>query len=235
MQISPEKIKYFRQENGWSQDVLAKASGLSLRTIQRAEKEGNASAESQLAIAGALNKPLQDLALVSSQIEANWKWRNIMQSVLGIISVLGAIIMLVILGGDIGMFTDCYSIIYILLFMYAATGIAYGGHGIMKSVLGFKYLFTNEISSSDATLFLSTIIKQQIYFVYGGAFIGIIIGYIAILSHYNELIANESLYAAYAVCLLVLLYAAIIAEGILRPLSAKLNRHQISTISTPTQ
>ena len=37
MQISPEKIKHFRKENGWSQEVLAKASGLSLRTIQRIE------------------------------------------------------------------------------------------------------------------------------------------------------------------------------------------------------
>jgi len=65
--------------------------------------------------------------------------------------------------------------------------------------------------------------------VYGSAFIGIIIGFIAILSHHKELIADDSLYAAYAVCLLILLYAAIIAEGILRPLAAKLERGQAST------
>jgi transcriptional regulator with XRE-family HTH domain len=36
--LSPERVKYFRKDNGWSQELLAKASGLSLRTIQRAEK-----------------------------------------------------------------------------------------------------------------------------------------------------------------------------------------------------
>ncbi|MCH2055477.1 MAG: helix-turn-helix domain-containing protein [Thalassotalea sp.] len=42
MQISPEKIKYFRKQNGWSQEVPAKAAGVSLRTIQRIENDANA-------------------------------------------------------------------------------------------------------------------------------------------------------------------------------------------------
>ncbi|WDE04707.1 hypothetical protein SG34_025830 [Thalassomonas viridans] len=48
--LSPERIKYLRHDNDWSQELLAKASGLSLRTIQRAEKEGNSSQETQLAM-----------------------------------------------------------------------------------------------------------------------------------------------------------------------------------------
>ncbi len=53
--LSPERVKHFRKDNGWSQELLAKASGLSLRTIQRAEKDGNSSAETQLALAAAFN------------------------------------------------------------------------------------------------------------------------------------------------------------------------------------
>ena len=223
MQISPEKIRYFRKENGWSQEVLAKASGLSLRTIQRAEKEGNASGESQLAIAAALNKSTKELALVSSQIEVQWKRRNIMQGIIALLVVFAAITMLVVLGGDIGMFSDGYSALFVLLFMYAATAIAFGGQGLVKSVVGLRYLFASDISTSHATQFLSVILRKQINFVYGGAFIGLIVGYIAIMSHYAELASNNSLQAAYAVCVLVLLYAAIIAEGVLRPLSIKLN------------
>ena len=220
--LSPERVKHFRKDNGWSQELLAKASGLSLRTIQRAEKDGNSSAETQLALAAAFNISLKDLALVSPQIEAQWKWRNIMQSVIALFVVFSAVIMLVLLGGDIGMFSDYYSGLFILLFMYAATAVAFGGHGMVKSIIGLKYLFASEISTSDSTLFLSFIISKQIKFIYGGALIGIIIGMISILSHYQESIESGSLHAAYAVCLLVLLYASVIAEGVLRPLSIKL-------------
>lgn len=226
--LSPERVKFFRKDNGWSQELLAKASGLSLRTIQRAEKDGNSSAETQLALAAAFNTSLKDLILVSPQIEAQWKWRSIMQSIIALLVVFSAVLMLVILGGDLGMFTDFYSGIFILLFMYAATAIAFGGQGMIKSIIGLKYLFASDISSSDSTNFLSIILNKQIRFIYGGAIIGLLVGYVAILSHYEEALVSGSLHAAYAVCLLVLLYAAIIAEGLLRPLAAKLEHRELA-------
>lgn len=222
--LSPERVKHYRKDNGWSQELLAKASGLSLRTIQRAEKDGNSSAETQLALAAAFNISPQDLTLVSPQIEAQWKWRNIMQSFIALVVVFSAVMMLIMLGGDIGMFTDFYSGLFIILFMYAATAVAFGGHGIVKSILGLRYLFASDISTSDSTQYLSIILSKQVKFIYGGAFIGLIIGFISILSHYNEALESGSLHAAYAVCLLVLLYASIIAEGILRPLAIKLSQ-----------
>ncbi|WP_448211731.1 helix-turn-helix domain-containing protein [Colwellia sp. MEBiC06753] len=229
MQLSPEKIKHFRKENGWSQDLLAQAAGLSLRTVQRIEKDGNASMETQMALAAALDQPLPMLCHVSDKIEVLWKWRSMMQGLLAIATVIAAIIMLITLGGDLGMFSDLYSGIYVLAFMYSATAIAFGGQGLVKSMFGFKYLFSSEIAMSEGTRYLSTIYKKQIYFVYGGALVATIIGLIAILSHYHEVVADGSLQAAYAVCLLILLYAGIIAEGILRPLSIKLE--QSSSVS----
>lgn len=223
--LSPERVKFFRKDNGWSQELLAKASGLSLRTIQRAEKDGNSSAETQLALAAAFNISPKELFPVSSTLDVNWKRKNIMQSFLALLVVMGAVIMLGVLAGNLTMFIDIASILFVLLFMYAATVISFGTLGLIKSIKGLSYLFANEISPTPATEFLSIILKKQIFFIYGAAFIGLLLGSIAIHANVEESIV---FHRAYAVNLLVLLYAAIIAEGILRPLAAKLEHRELS-------
>jgi transcriptional regulator with XRE-family HTH domain len=55
VEINSEKLKLLREGKFWSQDELAIAAGLSLRTIQRAEREGVASLQSLKAMAAALN------------------------------------------------------------------------------------------------------------------------------------------------------------------------------------
>jgi transcriptional regulator with XRE-family HTH domain len=54
MKVNVPLIKRLREEKSWSQEHLAEASGISLRTIQRVETEGNASSETRLALAAAL-------------------------------------------------------------------------------------------------------------------------------------------------------------------------------------
>ena len=61
MKINAKKILKVRQERAWSQEELAAASGLNLRTIQRIEKRGSASLHSKRAIASALDLDIQDL------------------------------------------------------------------------------------------------------------------------------------------------------------------------------
>lgn len=221
--LSPEKIKFLRKDNGWSQELLAKAAGVSLRTIQRAEKDGNSSTETQLALAAAFDIFPNELAQEQSTPEVNWKRKSIMQSSLALAVVLGAVYMLVVLAGNLSMFIDTWSILFLLLFMYSGTVIAFGGHGLIKSVVGLKYLFATDINSTPASSHLARILKKQIHFIYGGAAVGFLIGSIAIHSHIGkgDPIA-QGIHPAYAVCLLVVLYAAIISEGILRPLASKL-------------
>ena len=43
MKINAELVKRLRQERHWSQEQLSEMCGLNLRTIQRLEKNGNAS------------------------------------------------------------------------------------------------------------------------------------------------------------------------------------------------
>lgn len=49
MNISPKKLVGLRKERGWSQEKLAAISGVSERTIQRAEKDGSCSMDTKLA------------------------------------------------------------------------------------------------------------------------------------------------------------------------------------------
>ena len=52
--INAVKLKQLRESKSWSQEHLSIAAGVSLRTIQRMESTGNASAETRLAVAAAL-------------------------------------------------------------------------------------------------------------------------------------------------------------------------------------
>src|SRR5262245_5263118 len=52
LKVDTDRIKQLRRERAMSQDELAGAAGLSVRTIQRIETEGIASLESKKALAG---------------------------------------------------------------------------------------------------------------------------------------------------------------------------------------
>jgi len=61
MKVNAALIAKLRKERSWSQDELAGASGLNLRTIQRIEKDGSASLQSKKALAAAFDIDTRDL------------------------------------------------------------------------------------------------------------------------------------------------------------------------------
>ena len=61
MKISADWVVKLRKQRSWSQDELAIASGLNLRTIQRIEKHASASLQSRKAVAAALDIDPRDL------------------------------------------------------------------------------------------------------------------------------------------------------------------------------
>jgi transcriptional regulator with XRE-family HTH domain len=229
--LSPERVKYFRKDNGWSQELLAKASGLSLRTIQRAEKDGNSSVETQLALSAAFDISPKELSHISPSIDVHWKRKNIMQNFLALFVVVGAIVMLTLIAGQLTWFLDYVSAIFLILFMYSCTIISFGTQGLIKSIKGYSYLFAQDISPTPASQYLALILKKQIVFLYAGAFIGVLVGCIAIHSNYPYIKAtsqpNLMLHRVYAVNILILLYAAIFSESILRPLATKLESRDL--------
>ena len=61
MKINADLMTQLRRKRSWSQDELAIASGLNLRTIQRIERYGIASLQSKKAVAAAFSIDTRDL------------------------------------------------------------------------------------------------------------------------------------------------------------------------------
>lgn len=61
--LNPAGIRKLREAKSWTQEHLATAAGLSIRTVQRMELEGLASSESRLAVAAALGVPVENIHL----------------------------------------------------------------------------------------------------------------------------------------------------------------------------
>lgn len=60
------RVRKLRLERGWSQEVLAEISGLSVRTIQRIERGGNASLETLGALAAVFEVDIATLSTETS-------------------------------------------------------------------------------------------------------------------------------------------------------------------------
>jgi transcriptional regulator with XRE-family HTH domain len=61
LQLRPGLIRTEREKRGWTQEQVAELTGLGVRTIQRVEATGTASAESATALAAVLEIPLATL------------------------------------------------------------------------------------------------------------------------------------------------------------------------------
>lgn len=69
MRINAQLVTTLRKKKSWSQEELATASGLNLRTIQRIESDGAASLQSRKALAAAFDVEVGDLELKESTMK----------------------------------------------------------------------------------------------------------------------------------------------------------------------
>lgn len=90
------QIRKLREARAWSQEHLAAAAGLSLRTIQRVEAEGRASAETRLALAGAFGVELSVLtaeeASALTQQPSRWQLSRVQYHGLRLAIVLASLV-----------------------------------------------------------------------------------------------------------------------------------------------
>ena len=75
MKINAERVLKARKEKAWSQEELATASGLNLRTIQRIETEASASLQSKKALASALDLDIHDLDFQEIRMRQQWEYK----------------------------------------------------------------------------------------------------------------------------------------------------------------
>ena len=71
MKLNKSKIIDLRNQQRWTQEDLAAATGVSVRTIQRVESEGVGSLETGKAIAAAFDTDLITLSAT------DWEWRHV--------------------------------------------------------------------------------------------------------------------------------------------------------------
>ncbi|PZO09919.1 MAG: hypothetical protein DCF27_04495 [Lysobacteraceae bacterium] len=89
MKISSSTVRRLRTERGWSQDQLAVASGLSLRTVQRVEAEGVASLGTAVCLAATYGAKLIDLQEEQPCSTAHpvWTWPGMLLLGIAIITL----------------------------------------------------------------------------------------------------------------------------------------------------
>ena len=75
MKINAGVVLNARKQKAWSQEELAIASGLNLRTIQRIEREASASLQSMKALASALDLDFQDLDYQEIRMRQTWEYK----------------------------------------------------------------------------------------------------------------------------------------------------------------
>ena len=75
MKIKADLVLNARKQKAWSQEELAIASGLNLRTIQRIESEASASLQSRKALASALDLDIHDLEYQEIHMRQEWEYK----------------------------------------------------------------------------------------------------------------------------------------------------------------
>lgn len=74
MKLDPSIVRRLREARHWSQEQLAAAAGLSLRTVQRVEAEGVASRETRVCLAAALDTDVGAILEAASGPVAAFRW-----------------------------------------------------------------------------------------------------------------------------------------------------------------
>lgn len=77
MKVNAKLLTDLRKRNAWSQDELATAAGLNLRTVQRIESVGTASLQSTKAIASALEVDLRDLESIPEKRMSQFEYKTL--------------------------------------------------------------------------------------------------------------------------------------------------------------
>jgi len=93
MQINKIFLRQEREKRAWSQSHLAEVADLSMRTVQRIERNGVAAKESAMALASALGMDLADLLIQSDasakEYNSNRHWWGLVGIVASLIVSLG--------------------------------------------------------------------------------------------------------------------------------------------------
>ena len=78
MKINTQLVIALRKRKSWSQEELATAAGLNLRTIQRIESDGVASLQSRKALASAFDVEVNELDLQEKRAMRTFEYKSVL-------------------------------------------------------------------------------------------------------------------------------------------------------------
>ncbi|MCT8126510.1 MAG: transcriptional regulator [Alishewanella sp. 34-51-39] len=223
MDISAEKLKQLRLDRGLSQDLLAKQSGLSLRTIQRLEQAGGGSPESLLALSAALNISPQALRTKELPPASAWSFQHQGVKISALLLLVALLLFLVSLAssGQFSIYLDLVSLVFLILFVPTVTLLAAGKQNLKLSVRHLGALFTEPSGNQAERTRLLAVYRLQYQLCYSGALVITLLGLISLL-HFSAEFDQSLLQSGISVLSLPWLYAAVVSEILLRPIIFKI-------------
>jgi DNA-binding XRE family transcriptional regulator len=225
MTISPEKLKKLRTHNGWAQERLADISGLSLRTVQRIETGATASLETQLLLAKAFDISPAEL-MEGAEIEVgsggiNWS------GVAGLLLCIALMFWQFYLPG--APFFDLVSFILVIGLTLGMAAISLGLEQALTTLALVRWVFLLPKNETGLQKHLPNL-NRIIYYCYSAGAISALVGIIAVLMYPQTADFNLSyqphshVSMGFGIALLTLLYGAMFAELVFRPLKHQIER-----------
>ncbi len=214
--ISNKKIKLLRLEHGWSQERLAKVSGLSLRTIQRIEAGESCSVESKLSLASTFDVAPKDLTQLKHQSQGDNELD--IPRCISLLSILSTLILLVSISGGIALFADYISFLILVIMSLALTIMSKSVQDTLMVLKLFKWLVFKPYPVKKLAARIRTLHKLTIHLYSSSIFISLI-GLLGVLGQQDLNFSQIHLYLS--IIGLPILYAVMISEMIIRPIKCK--------------
>lgn len=221
--ISNDKIKSLRLQHGWSQEQLASITGLSARTIQRIEKTGDCSLESQMALASAFSITHHELTVDFSK-KLNKSGLN-KSGIFYLITFILIIFLIYQLGGSLQILihTNIVSI-FILTFLC----MSFMANGVRNTFIIFPILkrFITGSNKLDSPLLKTQILRRQIIHSYSSGVVACLLSSLILFIHTSTI---QDIYISLTLHVVISqLYAVVISELIFRPVKHRLEEELLS-------
>lgn len=210
------KVKKLRLEHGWSQDRLAKLSGLSLRTIQRIEAGRSCSVESRLSLASTFDIPPNRLLAIEN-ISTETDQFDISR-LIALIIIVGVIAIVGHLSGGVIKLFDLISLLSVLTLSFALTVMSKNLQEALSALLLFRWFIFKPQVIEGLTARIRTLHKYIVHLYSSGLFLSFA-SLLGVLGQAQIDMHHLNLYLS--VVGLPILYSIIVAELLLRPIKYK--------------
>ncbi len=224
MQILSNTLIKLRKERGWSQEQLARISGLSERTIQRIESSANASLDSIMALACAFDispKELQDdRPLTEQALEPNLDWSCLIAFIL--YGVFTPIVVYAFTTTNAAWELACMCILYSLVCLFSVSTYGYtASYRLMIAYTPWLSLSKQKLTMSDCQSFIlqCRLIIQSAYII---ALVMSLVYLLVCLLHLPEKLQDVSLFIVELSK--PVLFAVLMVECGFRPIKQRLER-----------